>query len=1141
MSCPARSTCASFALLAALLSHPAFGQEPAAPAEIPPSVPRDDAYRPLGPELFPLYQHYLQTADQTEVRNVLYLYASSDNPNGTWSRLLVPLFLRAAAKEPRESRLYLFPLLFFHKSSELESYNFSLPLFYDYRTPDESFQLLLPAWLRTKSDMITRNHVLFPLYRHTQDDGTAETPVTSSRAGLWKILDVWESRSEPGVTDYRALNLLNWREETKSGLALLFSYSWIQGEDSSDGQTYLFPFYWHGRTGSTEYRWIVPFYGYSRSPGESDHFLLPLLSRFGGDSQNESRLDLLFPLFHYAAGPKDFSVASFPLFGYSSSQSESSWNVLFWPYRTSHIFATGKRTHSFFFPLSNFDVEPDESAGSRWFFPYIETFNEKRLWRFGVPLYYEYQTLAGGSTDWFFRTGLPLFWSWGYPDDYFSMGFPLYWASRNGPRGWQLFLPLFLSTYSASSLGVHVFPLVSYRSLPSRKQLFILGPTYFHESFHGLEGEPTGSGNHVLWPFFGVENRKDGYLYRFLPFFWTSRDGDATDLLATPFYYQSSGPDGTHRYFMPFYGRYRTSKLTRDYYAAASYIRTTEKTESGTLARERDDILWSLLSFEQEHTVGASHQHILPLGYWNTRTQAEDYTVAGPLYYAHRIVDGDEEHYLNLVLGNLFFSKLIEGTPPEAPQPILETSTSPAPTATPTGTEAEAIPPSVEGSTDLAVRPDPRAIQEKVRLWSDQGVLWPLTRWYKDASGGEGTWAMPLFWSLKDSLSSHFALFPLIFSQKEETPYNLNYFRYFFLFDQEQWRGGHRFTVGQLLFDWLAEETTETHRWRFLYPVLEHEWSRDGYSFQFTPLFNLSRKEGKTAHWLFPFFWLGGSERKLATGETRFDSHHFFLFPLYGIYERPAHTDHYVLFPLLHFQTSNEAFRFELWPSFFYRDEPTLFAARIWPLHAEEKGVTAGDFWVSRYLFPSKHFVKGEDSEYRLDPFLFRTSSGPNKFGMGGPFELFAYDREGSDSSFRAIPLVFGYSKEERGAVGVIPIYFGKDFGKDPIDYFLPWRVLFLSHHLKGANGERHTGVLWKLFERTSNSNRPEFGELGLLYRFFFARHTETSQQLQVNPLFSYFHDETQDESRWSFLFSLYSQHSVKGQKEHTLFYFINF
>ena len=57
----------------AMGGEPPFGgapqtQEPPSPpgAEPPPS----DAYKPLGPSLFPLYEHYLRTADGTSVRNI---------------------------------------------------------------------------------------------------------------------------------------------------------------------------------------------------------------------------------------------------------------------------------------------------------------------------------------------------------------------------------------------------------------------------------------------------------------------------------------------------------------------------------------------------------------------------------------------------------------------------------------------------------------------------------------------------------------------------------------------------------------------------------------------------------------------------------------------------------------------------------------------------------------------------------------------------------------------------------------------------------------------------------------------------------------------------------------------------------------
>src|SRR5687768_4401523 len=65
------------------------------------SPPQGDAYRPLGPELFPFYQHYLRTADNTTVRNILYLYTSQESPDGTWSTLLAPIFYRSHTASPQ--------------------------------------------------------------------------------------------------------------------------------------------------------------------------------------------------------------------------------------------------------------------------------------------------------------------------------------------------------------------------------------------------------------------------------------------------------------------------------------------------------------------------------------------------------------------------------------------------------------------------------------------------------------------------------------------------------------------------------------------------------------------------------------------------------------------------------------------------------------------------------------------------------------------------------------------------------------------------------------------------------------------------------------------------------------------------------
>ena len=105
----------------------------------------------------------------------------------------------------------------------------------------------------------------------------------------------------------------------------------------------------------------------------------------------------------------------------------------------------------------------------------------------------------------------------------------------------------------------------------------------------------------------------------------------------------------------------------------------------------------------------------------------------------------------------------------------------------------------------------------------------------------------------------------------------------------------------------------------------------------------------------------------------------------------------------------------------------------------------------------------------------------------------------------------------------------------------MPWRFLFLTHSLRGASGERHFGVLWKLFEHTDNPNRPKYEEVKFLERVFFKRETETSSQLELNPFFATYHDETHDETEYSIFLSLYRYHRIRGKTTHTIFFFIHF
>jgi hypothetical protein len=144
------------------------------PSEPPPEAapaPPPAPYRPLGPQLFPFYEHYVRGEDETRVRHVLYFFQKTDGKDGSSSHLLLPFFYHQQQVDPPESHLHLYPLLYFHKSSEAESYNYAFPLVYDHRTPDTSTQLVLPLWLHraTEGRKFSRQHVLFPFFRHTTD------------------------------------------------------------------------------------------------------------------------------------------------------------------------------------------------------------------------------------------------------------------------------------------------------------------------------------------------------------------------------------------------------------------------------------------------------------------------------------------------------------------------------------------------------------------------------------------------------------------------------------------------------------------------------------------------------------------------------------------------------------------------------------------------------------------------------------------------------------------------------------------------------------------------------------------------------------------------------------------------------------
>jgi hypothetical protein len=165
-------------------------------------------------------------------------------------------------------------------------------------------------------------------------------------------------------------------------------------------------------------------------------------------------------------------------------------------------------------------------------------------------------------------------------------------------------------------------------------------------------------------------------------------------------------------------------------------------------------------------------------------------------------------------------------------------------------------------------------------------------------------------------------------------------------------------------------------------------------------------------------------------------------------------------------------------------------------------------------------------------------SSAPESSGFGTLFELFAYDRQGRESEFRALPLVYGYKREKESGVGVFPLFYSKNSGNASINYWNPLRFFFLSNSLEGA-GFQHRGILGGLYSRESHANRQDYGNLSFLYGLISRSTTESTSEFAFFPFYYYSRDDGTLRKNVFLLFPPYWYEETAGQGTHKLFWFI--
>lgn len=966
----------------------------------------------------------------------------------------------------------------------------------------------------------------------TDNPGTAQTaPDTNpnASASLPNVTPEGKLLGPPIIPFY-----FNWRTDNQTEvLGVLFPMFYSESHPSGNSRTLLLPFYYSShdswskessfhlypllyfQSGSQErLTQISPLHCYSRTQTSRDYYVVPLLSRFGSSVDGSVRRDILFPLYHHHYGPKFSNVWSLPLFTYSRTPEIREWSIFWFLYRQAYYVRPGRTAHSVLYPLGRFEAAPDGTRGHHRMIPfYWDHFNEESRFRAALPLLYlNYQSRNNTETTWDFTYLAPTYLGWGSPDDYFGMGFPIYWHSRTGSSSWYLFLPLHFSFFTNTSHGFHLFPIFSNNDYPSENLYAILGPTLILRSFYDFQGKREGFGFNLAWPFTAFESRPERYHYRLFPLFWTSRNRDERDLMIFPWYRQWGG-DRSQNYFIPIYGNYRSKRLDRSFYALGSYIYSEEKGPEGEITGQQHDVLWPLLSFQRNDKEKSVHQRILPIGYWNSTSPNANHTLASPFYYEHRIRQEDKIHRLNLYAGNLFLSKTVHK---RNLMPLTRKESTKVEDSSANSSDAETI------------------------ISKENGILWPMVRW-GEGNGRSSEWVAPVYFHSKTQDDETFALFPFLFADRMNDRYRSSLARYLFLLDIETWPNGHRHTVGQLLWDWMSEESQERYRWRLLYPFLEFESTNIGYRYLLTPIIRgSSNEEGGqkvNAHFLFPLYWFGSTQKK--DGDTFVDENRYlYVFPFFGVNQKTLRTQYDVLLPFFHMERGINSFQFQLRPFFFYRDDPAIHTARLWPLYSYEQGEGAGNWWVSKYLFLAKSAVRAGSQSHRLDPLLFRFSRSENSFELGALFNLLSYDSVDRESEFRALPLAYGYQREKEAGTGLFPLYYFRNSGNTEINYWNPLRFLFLSNVLEGA-GFKHHSFLGGLYSNETHANRPSYRDLRFLHGLVHRRTTESVSQYAFYPFFRYWRDDATLQKSLFLLFPPYRYTETAGQGTHHLFWFL--
>ena len=493
--------------------------------------------------VFPLLWDVDRGPKHTQVAFPLYLHHRDDEAKrDAWQ---VGPYLRIRDEKRQSLTQVFFPLLVTHQSPDYSA-TVQFPFFWRIRDKDETTTVFFPLYGGTRRPDYQAD-VVFPLFwRFARPDSntTVFGPAFYHRKG--------------NATDAGFAPLFGWgKRESGSyfwGLPFLYhdhfgksSHTWwltfYHATDDKDWTSFLLPVYAGWRRGPTARLFGIPFY-YSRDDdknaglfvlgpfyrGRSAHTwstgLFPLLWL---NKQDDGAHNVtFFPLFHYALKSDGGHRFIAPLFGWSTSATQSN-HYVFGP--TYFHFQKGKLS-SLFLPLPIFyhGRDPETGNGTTLWFPfYLHNKTDETSLTAITPLYWRYRTVESltnvallyfdhedffqsksfGVVPFFYhRDDFPkkertdqvlLFYQRTTPDETDRTLFPIYWHWRRGKDTTDIVAPVYFDWKRGPNRTTIVFPVVAHWKREDGDRTLVLN-TYWRKG----KGVDEGTWSFHFFPLFNV-------------------------------------------------------------------------------------------------------------------------------------------------------------------------------------------------------------------------------------------------------------------------------------------------------------------------------------------------------------------------------------------------------------------------------------------------------------------------------------------------------------------------------------------------------------------------------------------------------------------------------------------------------------